>query len=136
MGEESEVVWEGIEGLPETDSSVMFASSGATFTIPDMSLHPITKSIAVFVIFIAASGFLNGLDYASPDSGIVQPDEFVYQLAQTAPPDSAMFDGFVYDDVGEPIEGAVVTSRMGREETGWFNSSSVTVYRCKWFFFL
>ena len=64
MGEDTEEVWEGIEGLPETESSVMFASSGATFTIPDTSLHPITKSIAVFVIFIAASGFLNGLDYA------------------------------------------------------------------------
>ena len=83
MGEENEEVWEGIEGLPETDSSVMFASSGATFTIPDTSLHPITKSIAVFVIFIAASGFLNGLDYASPESGIVQPDEFSRPTEQT-----------------------------------------------------
>ncbi len=59
MGEETEEVWEGIEGLPETDTGIMFASSGASFTIPDTTLHPITKSIAVFVIFIAASGFLN-----------------------------------------------------------------------------
>ena len=124
MGEENEEVWEGIEGLPETDSSVMFATSGATFTIPDTSLHPITKSIAVFVIFIAASGFLNGLDYASPESGIVQPDEFVYQLSKTAPPNSAMFDGFIYDDVGEPIEGALV--HLEWEETpGFFNSSEM-----------
>jgi hypothetical protein len=122
MGEETEEVWEGIEGLPETDSSVMFASSGATITIPDTSLHPITKSIAVFVIFIAASGFLNGLDYASPDSGIVQPDEFVYQLAQTAPPDSAMFDGMVYDHLGEPIEGAEIKLEW-EERKGWYNSS-------------
>ena len=122
MGEEAEEVWEGIESLPETDSAVLFASSGATFTIPDTSLHPITKSIAIFVIFIAASGFLNGLDYASPDSGLVQPDEFVYQLSKTAPPNSAMFDGFVYDHLGEPIEGAEIKLEW-EEREGWYNSS-------------
>ena len=122
MGEEAEEVWEGIESLPETDSAVLFASSGATFTIPDTSLHPITKSIAIFVIFIAASGFLNGLDYASPDSGLVQPDEFVYQLSKTAPPNSAMFDGMVYDHLGEPIEGAEIKLEW-EEREGWYNSS-------------
>ncbi len=122
MGEEAEEVWEGIESLPETDSAVLFASSGATFTIPDTSLHPITKSIAIFVIFIAASGFLNGLDYASPDSGLVQPDEFVYQLSKTAPPNSAMFDGMVYNHLGEPIEGAEIKLEW-EEREGWYNSS-------------
>ena len=97
MSEDSGDDWVGIEGLPESEPSIMFASSDASFIIPDTTLHPITKSIAIFVLFIAASGFLNGLDYVSPDSGLVQPDEFVYQLAQTAPPDSAMFDGMVYD---------------------------------------
>ena len=114
--------WEGIEGLPESESSVMFASSNATFMIPDTTLHPITKSIAIFVLFVAASGFLNGLDYASPDSGLVQPDEFVYQLAQSAPINSAMLDGFVYDHDGEPIEGAEIILEW-EEKPGWFNSS-------------
>ena len=103
----------------------MFATSNATFTIPDTTLHPITKSIAIFVLFIAASGFLNGLDYASPDSGLVQPDEFVYQLSQTAPPNSAMFDGMVYDHQGEPIEGAEIVLEW-EERPGWFNSSVTT----------
>ena len=124
MGEELEEGWEGIEGLPETDSSIMFASSGANFIIPDTSLHPITKSIAIFVIFIAATGFLNGLDYASPESGIVQPDEFVYQLTKSAPPNSAMFDGFIYDELGEPIEGALVHLEW-EETSGFWNSSEV-----------
>ena len=97
MSEEEVSDWVGIEGLPESEPSTMFATSNATFTIPDTTLHPITKSIAIFVLFIAASGFLNGLDYASPESGLVQPDEFVYQLSQTAPPNSAMLDGIVYD---------------------------------------
>ena len=114
--------WEGIEGLPESESSVMFASSNATFMIPDTTLHPITKSIAIFVLFVAASGFLNGLDYASPDSGLVQPDEFVYQLAQSAPINSAMLDGFVYDHDGEPVEGAEIILEW-EEKPGWFNSS-------------
>ncbi len=114
--------WVGIEGLPESDSIPVFATSNARFTIPDTTLHPITKSIAIFVLFIAASGFLNGLDYASPDSGLVQPDEFVYRLSLTAPPNSAMFDGEVFDDTGAPIEGAEI--KLEWEETpGWFNSS-------------
>lgn len=122
MSEDEASDWVGIEGLPESEPSTMFATSNATFTIPDTTLHPITKSIAIFVLFIAASGFLNGLDYASPDSGLVQPDEFVYQLAQTAPPNSAMFDGMVYDHRGEPIEGAEILLEW-EETPGWFNSS-------------
>jgi len=122
MSEEEVSEWGGIEGLPESESSTLFATSNATFTIPDTTLHPITKSIAIFVLFIAAFGFLNGLDYASPDSGLVQPDEFVYQLSQTAPPNSAMFDGMVYDHTGEPIEGAEIILEW-EETPGWFNSS-------------
>ena len=114
--------WIGLEGLPETESSALFATSNATFTIPDTTLHPITKSIAVFVLFIAASGFLNGLDYASPDSGLVQPDEFVYRLSQSAPPNSAMFDGTVYDHQGDPLEGIEIKLEW-EEKPGWFNSS-------------
>jgi len=125
MSEDDAPDWVGIEGLPESEPSTMFATSNATFTIPDTTLHPITKSIAIFVLFIAASGFLNGLDYASPDSGLVQPDEFVYQLAQTAPPNSAMFDGMVYDHQGKPIEGAEIVLEW-EERPGWFNSSVTT----------
>tara|TARA_B100000575_G_scaffold179711_1_gene144187 strand:+ start:627 stop:1556 length:930 start_codon:yes stop_codon:yes gene_type:complete len=119
---EDESDWIGLEGLPETESSALFATSNATFTIPDTTLHPITKSIAVFVLFIAASGFLNGLDYASPDSGLVQPDEFVYRLSQSAPPNSAMFDGMVYDHQGDPLEGIEIKLEW-EEKPGWFNSS-------------
>ena len=119
---EDESDWIGLEGLPETESSALFATSNATFTIPDTTLHPITKSIAVFVLFIAASGFLNGLDYASPDSGLVQPDEFVYRLSQSAPPNSAMFDGTVYDHQGDPLEGIEIKLEW-EEKPGWFNSS-------------
>ena len=58
MSEDDVSDWVGIEGLPESEPSTMFATSDATFTIPDTTLHPITKSIAIFVLFIAASGFL------------------------------------------------------------------------------
>ncbi|MEC7253692.1 MAG: carboxypeptidase-like regulatory domain-containing protein, partial [Candidatus Thermoplasmatota archaeon] len=112
-------------GLPESEPSTMFATSDATFTIPDTTLHPITKSIAIFVLFIAATGFLNGLDYASPESGLVQPDEFVYRLSQTAPPNSAILDGMVYDHRGDPIEGAEIVLEW-EETPGWFNSSITT----------
>ena len=53
MSEEEGDDWVGIEGLPESEPSTMFASSDASFTIPDTTLHPITKSIAIFVLFLS-----------------------------------------------------------------------------------
>lgn len=90
------------------ESTVLFASSNAVLTIADPKLHPIGKSIGIFLLFICLFGFLNGLDYASPDDGLVRPDEFVYRLAQTAPEASATFRGTVSDHQGEPLSNATL----------------------------
>ena len=71
------------------ESTVLFASSDAVLTIADPKMHPMGVSISIFLLFICLFGFLNGVDFASPDDGLVRPDEFVYQLAQTAPEASA-----------------------------------------------
>ena len=65
------------------DTPMLFATSETVLTIEDPNLHPIGKAIAVFLFFTCMMGFLNGLDYASPNDGLVRPDEFVYRLALT-----------------------------------------------------
>ena len=90
------------------ESPVLFASSEAVLTIEAPNLHPMGKATAIFLLFTCLLGFLNGLDYASPEEGLVRPDEFVYRLALTAPDDTATFRGSVVDDEGQPMVNATV----------------------------
>ena len=90
------------------ETPMLFASSETVLTIEDPRLHPIGKATAIFLLFTCMMGFLNGLDYASPNDGLVRPDEFVYRLALTAPDDTATFSGTVVDEAGQPIENATV----------------------------
>ena len=90
------------------ETPVLFASSEAVLTIEDPNLHPMGKATAIFLLFTCLLGFLNGLDYASPEEGLVRPDEFVYRLALTAPDDTATFRGSVVDDEGKPMVNATV----------------------------
>ena len=90
------------------ETPVLFASSEAVLTIEDPNLHPMGKATAIFLLFTCLLGFLNGLDYASPEDGLVRPDEFVYRLALTAPDDTATFRGSVVDDEGQPMGNATV----------------------------
>ena len=90
------------------ETPVLFASSEAVLTIEDPNLHPMGKATAIFLLLTCLLGFLNGLDYASPEEGLVRPDEFVYRLALTAPDDTATFRGSVVDDEGQPMVNATV----------------------------
>ena len=90
------------------ETPVLFASSEAVLTIEDPNLHPMGKATAIFLLFTCLLGFLNGLDYASPEEGLVRPDEFVYRLALTAPDDTATFRGSLVDDEGQPMVNATV----------------------------
>ena len=109
------------------ETPLLFASSGAVLTIEDPSMHPVGRATAVFLLFICLLGFLNGMDYATPDDGIIRPDEFVYRLAQTAPVETATFRGTVLDDEGSPLEGAVVyLSWLDREAQTWLSKENIT----------
>lgn len=106
---------------------VLFASSDTVLTIEDPNLHPMGKATAIFLFFTCMLGFLNGLDYASPNDGLVRPDEFVYRLALTAPDDTATFTGSVVDERGNPMVNATVYLSWLEEATGiWVSEENLT----------
>ena len=106
---------------------VLFASSETVLTIEDPNLHPMGKATAIFLFFTCMLGFLNGLDYASPDDGLVRPDEFVYRLALTAPDDTATFTGSVVDARGNPMVNATVYLSWLEDATGmWVSEENIT----------
>ena len=109
------------------ENPVLFASSETVLTIEDPNLHPMGKATAIFLFFTCMLGFLNGLDYASPDDGLVRPDEFVYRLALTAPDDTATFTGSVVDTRGNPMVNATVYLSWLEDVTGmWVSEENLT----------
>lgn len=109
------------------ETPMLFASSKAVLTIEDPNLHPIGKATAVFLLFTCMLGFLNGLDYASPNDGLVRPDEFVYRLALTAPDDTATFTGTVVDEAGKPMMNATVyLSWLDDASSMWVSEENLT----------
>mgnify|MGYP001476650404 FL=1 len=109
------------------ETPMLFATSKAVLTIEDPNLHPIGKATAVFLLFTCMLGFLNGLDYASPNDGLVRPDEFVYRLALTAPDDTATFTGTVVDEAGQPMVNATVyLSWLDDASSMWVSEENVT----------
>jgi len=109
------------------ETPMLFASSKAVLTIEDPNLHPIGKATAVFLLFTCMLGFLNGLDYASPNDGLVRPDEFVYRLALTAPDDTATFTGTVVGEAGQPMVNATVyLSWLDDASSMWVSEENVT----------
>ena len=109
------------------EKPMLFASSKAVLTIEDPNLHPIGKATAVFLLFTCMLGFLNGLDYASPNDGLVRPDEFVYRLALTAPDDTATFTGTVVDEAGKPMMNATVyLSWLDEASSMWVSEENLT----------
>jgi len=112
-----------LTGLSEPKGELTFASSNTILTMPDPKMHPMGQAIGVFLLFICLLGFLNGIDYASPDSGLVRPDEFVYRLSLTAPDESATFQGVVYDHENQPLEN--VTVYVSWHGDGIWNSTQI-----------
>ncbi len=105
------------------DQPLIFSSSDAILHLSSHKLHPIGRSIAVFVLIISVLGSANGIDYIGADTGLIRADEFVYRLSLTAPPNTAQFDGIVYNDSGEPYPGVVV--HVSWEEKGMLNSTEM-----------
>ena len=109
------------------ETPMLFASSEAVLTIEDPNLHPMGKATAVFLLFTCMLGFLNGLDYASPEEGLVRPDEFVYRLALTAPDDTATFRGTVVNDAGQAMVNATLYLSWLDEASGvWVSQENLT----------
>ena len=112
-----------LTGLAEPTSNLMFTTTESKLTIEVSELTKVGHSIAVLVLVTCLLGLLNGLDFTQPESGLVRPDEFVFRFAQNAPDESAIFNGNVYDDEGEPIDNATVY--ISWYEGDYWNTSSV-----------
>ena len=124
-GDEGEVSTYLDEVVDETP--MLFASSDAVLTVEAQNLHPVGKATAIFVLFTCMVGFLNGLDYASPNDGLVRPDEFVYRLAQSAPDGTATFRGSVIDDSGQPmVNTTVYVSWLDDTSQMWLSKEATT----------
>ena len=92
---------EPLAGLPEEDT--VFASSEVRIDLPsDSPVSVQAKALAALIMLAALMGFLNGLDYSTPDSGLVRPHEFIHRFAKQAPPGSANIEGVISSADGEP----------------------------------
>lgn len=106
-----------LDDIIDDSSDVVFSSSTVLLRVEERKLHPRAKWIAILILFIATTGFLNGLDYASPESGLIRPDEFVFALTAGAPEDSAIFLGSVLDEDGNPIENVSIIIQWQQNNT-------------------
>ena len=104
---------EDIEGLPEAEP--VFQSSGVVFEVKSEDGHPVLRMIGIFVFIICGLGIANGLDFISPESGLVRPHEWINGMAKGAPFDSADFSGTVYSD-GNPVVNATVVIGITHED--------------------
>ena len=106
-----------LDDIIDDSSDVVFSSSTMLLRVEERKLHPRAKWIAILILFVATTGFLNGLDYASPESGLIRPDEFVFALTAGAPEDSAIFLGSVLDEDGNPIENVSIIIQWQQNNT-------------------
>ena len=102
-----------VEGLPEEEP--VFQSSGVAFEVKSYDGHPVLRMIGIFVFIICGLGVANGLDFISPESGLVRPHEWINRMAQGAPHDSAEFKGQVTSG-GEPLVNATVVIGITLED--------------------
>jgi len=88
--------------LPEIKESV-FTSSSAKLLLPsEKEVDPYLRGLAILLLIGCLAGFLNGIDFLSPNSGINRPHELIYAQTIGAPKDSAIFFGTVTLDDGSP----------------------------------
>ena len=107
-----------------TKQNITFASSETILMLEEKKMPPLGTTTAIFIIIIASLGFLNGLDYTSPQSGLVRPDEFVYSMALSAPENTAIFRGHIYDHEGSGLNNSIVYVSWQQDEV--WNSSEVS----------
>ena len=97
-----------LTGLAEPKSNLMFTTSKATLTVERDKFNKVGNAVVILILLTSMLGFVNGLDFARPESGLVRPDEFVFRFAQNAPDESAIFNGHVNDHNGRAIANATV----------------------------
>ena len=100
--------------LPEINESV-FASSTSKILLPsEREVNPYARGLAILLLIGCLAGFLNGVDYLSPTSGIIRPHELIYAQASGAPEKSSIFLGTVILEDGSPAENYTINIRSER----------------------
>ena len=122
---------EDVVALPEEEP--VFKSSGVAFEIKSEDGHPVLRMIGIFVFIICGLGIANGLDFITPESGLVRPHEWINGMANGAPFDSAEFEGAVYSG-GEPIVNATVVIGISLEDGTLSQMENQTDENGKFFF--
>jgi hypothetical protein len=112
---------EEVDDLPE-EVPVLFSSSGTAFEIKSEDGHPMLKAIGIFILITCALGLANGMDYVSPESGVIRPDEWIYSMGESAPRGSGVLTGEI--DSGEEDLQIHVSSRNA--EGMWVENTTVT----------
>jgi len=100
--------------LPEIDDSV-FASSTSKILLPsEREVNPYARGLAILLLIGCLAGFLNGIDYLSPTSGIIRPHELIYAQSAGAPEKSGIFLGSVVLEDGSPAINYTMNIRSER----------------------
>ena len=89
--------------LPEVNESV-FASSSNILLQNQGAVNPYARGLAVILLIGCIAGFVNGVDYLSPTSGLIKPHDLIFSQTVNAPEDSAILLGTVTLEDGSPAQ--------------------------------
>ena len=97
--------------LPEVNDSV-FASSTSKILLPsEREVNPYARGLAILLLIGCLAGFLNGIDFLSPTSGINRPHNLIYAQSIGAPEKSSIFLGTITLEDGTPANNYTISIR-------------------------
>ena len=103
--------------LPEVNESV-FASSSNILLQNQGAVNPYARGLAVLLLIGCIAGFVNGVDYLSPTSGLIKPHDLIFSQTVNAPEDSAILLGTVTLEDGSPAQNYTIIVRINLERGG------------------
>ena len=103
--------------LPEVNESV-FASSSNILLQTQGAVNPYARGLAVLLLIGCIAGFVNGIDYLSPTSGLIKPHDLIFSQTVNAPEDSAILLGTVSLEDGSPAQNYTIIVRINLERGG------------------
>ena len=103
--------------LPEVNESV-FASSSNILLQTQGTVNPYARGLAVLLLIGCIAGFVNGVDYLSPTSGLIKPHDLIFSQTVNAPEDSAILLGTVTLEDGSPAQNYTIIVRINLERGG------------------
>ena len=81
--------------LPEVNESV-FASSSNILLQTQGGVNPYARGLAVLLLIGCIAGFVNGIDYLSPTSGLIKPHDLICEFQYNFLQICIFFNIFIY----------------------------------------